>query len=103
MMDATTLLAWGLGIGLALSGPALPLFAVPGGAGGLLLVVVPPWEDGAGVIDAAGGWLVGPDQPIIGIYATSDAGGFAGRLRAAGAWLVLDGQAVATLCGSEVT
>lgn len=103
MTDWRVFLAWVMGLGLALTGPLLPLLALPGGSGGLLLVVTPPWRDSLGVIDAAGGRPIGPVPARIGRLATSDRAGFPERLRAAGAWVILDGYAISTLCGWEVT
>lgn len=103
MTDWRIYLAWAIGLGLALSGPVLPLFALPGGTGAMLLVVTPPWRDSIGVIERAGGRPIGPEASLLGRFATSDGADFPARLRASGAWAVLDGQAVATLCGWEVT
>ena len=55
MTDWRVYLAWTMGLGLALMGPLLPLFSIKDQAGGLLLVVVPPWHQTLEVIDAAGG------------------------------------------------
>lgn len=95
--------AWVLGLGLALSGPFLPLFALPGGTGGMLLVVTPPWTNSLTVIQDAGGRPIGPERSLLGRLATSDTQDFADRLRSAGAWMILDGQAVSALCGWENT
>ena len=44
---------------------------------------------------------VGPVEPRIGFLAAGHAPGFAGRLRAAGAWLVIDGARLLALCGAR--
>ena len=103
MTDWRVYLAWVMGLGLALTGPLLPLLSLKGRAGDLLLVVAPPWRQTLAVIDAAGGRPIGPGSAAFGQFATSDDVEFAARLRSSGAWLVLDGMAVATLCGWEIT
>jgi len=103
MSDWRSYLAWTMAAALALFGPVLPLLSAKGASGDLVLVVVPPWQDGARVIAAAAGRPVGPVRGPLGQLAMSDGVDFAARLRSAGAWLVLDGQAVSTLCGWEVT
>lgn len=102
MTDLRVYLAWGLGLGLALMAPLLPLLSLPAGSGALLLVIVPPWGAPLAVIADAGGRPVGPERSVLGYFATSDGPDFAARLRAAGAWAVLDGDAVSSLCGWEI-
>ena len=102
MIDLRIHLAWVMGLGLALAGPVLPLLSLPTGKGALVLVVTPPWTHPIAVIEAAGGRPVGPDRSVLGYFATSDGPDFAVRLRAAGAWAVLDGNAVSSLCGWEI-
>lgn len=103
MTDWRVYLAWGMALCLALLGPLLPVLSLPAAAGGLLLVVVPPWASAVDVVDAAGGRPIGPEQSPFGLFATSDAQDFPDRLRDAGAWAVLDGTAVSTLCGWKIS
>lgn len=90
-----------LGVGLLLAVSILPVFAVadlPGAAQGTLAAVFPPGTDRAaamaavaradGLVVRAGGW----GSVLV---AHSDEAGFAGRLRRAGAWLVVDPQSAA--------
>ena len=99
MTDGRLPLAWTMGLGLALAGPMLPLVSLPPAAGGVVLVVSPPWRDAMAIIDAAGGRPVGPVTTWLGAFAMSDAADFADRLRTAGAWASLNGTALAALCG----
>jgi hypothetical protein len=94
-------LAVGAGFALLLLASATPLLAVadlPGAARGTLAAVFPPdlgrAEALAGAV-AAGGLVVREGGWGTVIVAHSDEAGFAGRLRRAGAWLVLDPQSAA--------
>jgi hypothetical protein len=84
------------------AGPALALAMSRADGGGVLLVVSAP-DAGAreALIRRAGGRPVGPAQARLAGFATSERAGFADRLRAAGAWLVLDAGRLASLCGGE--
>lgn len=64
----------------------------------ILLVIVPPWEDGAQIVAQAGGRIVGPDPGLLTVLA-ADATPQA--LRAAGAVMVADGTVAARLCGLQ--
>lgn len=103
VMNWRAYLAWTLGLSMALVGPFLSLLTLPAGADGMLLVVTPPWRDALAVIGDAGGRPIGPEASVLGQFATSDTPDFPDRLRAAGAWVVLDGEAISALCGWEVT
>lgn len=88
---------------MALVGFAGPLIALgtatPQADADLLLIVA---SDPASVARQAGGRPIGPWQAPIGALVAAgseDAAGFAARLSAAGAWIVLDGAAVAAICG----
>lgn len=84
--------------GLALP-PVLAVRAAPVGDGPRL-VVHAPWTDGAALVARAGGMVVGPRDAPMGILAArGTADGFDARLRAAGAWAVIDGSVLARLCG----
>jgi hypothetical protein len=68
-------------------------------AGAPALVVAAPWTDPETVTRAAGGNVVAPRRaPMATIAVFADAEAIAAA-RAAGAWLVLDGAALASLCG----
>lgn len=77
-------------IGLAVSQPE---------EGAPVLVVVPPWQDAAGIVAGAGGGLIGPLRTPVAVLAAPGGPDFAARLRAAGALGVLDGRAAARICG----
>lgn len=91
----TTLLV----LGLSLTGPVTALFSLPPASHGLVLVLAPPWTDRDGPIASAGGREVGARGAPLGTLAQADDPGFGDRLRAAGPFLVLDGRALASLCG----
>ncbi len=90
-----------MALGLIMTGPLLALASVPVGKDGIVLVVSPPWRDVDRVIDAAGGRRIGPVTARFGGLATGEGAEFVARLRQVGAWAVLDGTAIATLCGWE--
>jgi len=95
-----TLLVLSLAAGV-LVGPALALATATAPApeaGGVLLVVAPAAQARA-LVARAGGAEVAPVSAPFAILATSGDADFAARLRRAGAWLVLDGRAIARLCG----
>jgi hypothetical protein len=77
---------------------ALPVAVAMPGAGGPVLVVGAPGAGPASVAgivaQAEGALLRSTALPWI-VLARSDAGDFGARLRRAGAWLVLDGAALA--------
>lgn len=65
-----------------------------------VIVVGAPWGDRLEtVISQAGGQILGPESAPFARIATSDTPEFFQRLRDAGAWAVLDGTRLATLCG----
>ncbi|MCA0921806.1 hypothetical protein [Pseudooceanicola nanhaiensis] len=84
---------------LCLAGPGLALVSLPPARDGLLLVIGLPWLDRGAAILRAGGHEVGPLQAAMATLAQGDDPGFADRLRRAGGYLVVDGRAVAALCG----
>lgn len=94
-----------LALFIALSALAGPLLAVAGtapSAGGVVLVVGPAGSAARdAIVRLAGGTPVGPAQAPLAGFATSDASGFVDRLHDAGAWLVLDGDRLARICGLQ--
>lgn len=89
-----------LGLTLLLTAVTLPvtlLMAGPAAAGRPALVVVAPWRgDAAAMIAAAGGYEIGPRLAPIARFAVLAEPRVA---RSAGAWAVLDAEALLTLCG----
>ena len=83
------------------AGPVLAALAAPPPADGPLLAVVAPWRDAAEVARAAGAAPVGLAAPMA-LLVTGEGADLPARLRAAGAWAVLDGAALAALCGAAV-
>ena len=81
--------------------PAMALLAAPPPAQGPRLVLHAPWADGGALVLAAGGAPIGLFTAPMGLLAIAeDAAHFDARLRAAGAWGVLDGTALALICGA---
>ncbi len=86
---------------MAVMGPVVTLLSLPPASHGLVLVMAPPWIDREAAIARAGGNGVGPVAAHLASLAQSDDPEFGDRLRAAGPFLVVDGQAVASLCGVQ--
>lgn len=64
-----------------------------------LLVIVPPWRDAIAVLEAAGGWPIGPQTAPLATLGTLPPSVPPGLLYEAGAWAVLDGAIIAAMCG----
>lgn len=93
----------GLPLFTLLTGPVI-VFAsapVPAAANGAVLVVSGWGARAESMVAAAGGQVYGPVRAPFGLLAFSDDPAFADRLRAAGAWAVLDGTRIANLCGAD--
>lgn len=86
-------------LAMVLAGPLLTLAALPSASHGLVLVLSPPWTDREAPIARAGGHGLGTRISSLGTLAQADNAEFATRLRATGPFLVLDGRAIAALCG----
>jgi hypothetical protein len=67
-----------------------------------VLVIVAPWQNGASIVEAAGGRSLGITGAPMGVLARFTDPGFIARLSDAGAWAVLDGGALAEICGVEL-
>ena len=86
----------GVGVVVLLLASTTPLFAVadlPAASRGTLAAVFAPGLERSAALEAvaeAGGLIVREGRWGTVVIAHSDATGFAGRLRRAGAWLVLD-------------
>ena len=97
----------GLGLIAGLGGPAAALEAAgapgtasdPASAAAPVLAVAPPWIDLDAAIARAGGRAVSPAPAPMAALAVGPGPDFARRLKAAGAWMVLDGRRLADLCG----
>ncbi|MCC1493706.1 hypothetical protein [Cognatishimia sp. F0-27] len=97
--------AFAILIGLTLCAPPiLGLAGMSPPTGAPRLVLFPPWEDGAALVEKAGGSPVGPEQAPMGILAfAADGAAFDRRLREIGAWAIVDGTVLARLCGLQTT
>lgn len=83
---------------LTLAAPAVAMLGRPSGQGALL-VIVPPWVDGAALMRQAGGREVWPQRAPMAVLAQSDDPAFVARLRGLGVWAVLDGAIAMKICG----
>ena len=81
------------------AGPLIGLAAAPAPRPGDVHLVIAPKERARAIVLRAGGAEVAPVAAPLAVLAASTDPDFADRLRRAGAWLVLDGQAIARLCG----
>ncbi len=88
---------------LLLAGGGVTLASALGPApreGAPVLVIAPPWSDGAGsMIAKAGGRAIGPGAASFGALAVFDGAAPVTQRRALGAWSVRDARAMASLCG----
>ncbi|SLN49623.1 hypothetical protein AQS8620_02124 [Aquimixticola soesokkakensis] len=81
-----------------------PLSLVLGPVSGadIVVVVAPPWRDIDRVVSQAGGAVVGPLRAPFAVLAQFDApidAHITALARAAGAWTLLDGDTLASICG----
>ena len=66
-----------------------------------MLVVIPPWRDAGAIVQAAGGWIIAPRAAPFAVLAAADGTDFPDSLRAGGAWWVMSGDALASICGAS--
>ncbi|MCB1331831.1 MAG: hypothetical protein KDK28_21230 [Maritimibacter sp.] len=84
-----------------LIGPVIVFASAPVEAHGAVLVISRWGDRTEQVVAAAGGQVYGPVRAPLGVLAFSDDPAFADNLRAAGAWAVLAGDRIATICGAD--
>lgn len=98
MSVTSTISLSGLLIASALVGPVASLaLAKPASSDGLVLVIATHPAD---VVTQAGGRIIGFSAAPLATLAAGEQG-FVGRLQDSGAWAVLDGDWVASICGIE--
>jgi len=68
---------------------------------GPVLVLLAPWADGPALVEAAGGHIIGPARAPFALLAAWDTAGDETRALKHGAWAVLDGNALAAICGVD--
>lgn len=88
---------------LTMGAPGLAILTQPPQSGQPVLVLAPPWLDVDGLVTAAGGGLAGPFAAPFARLAFSPSGDspdLARRLAQSGAWAVVDGSALALICGA---
>lgn len=78
--------------------PMLALSVMPPPTDGPVIVLTLPWQDGAAMIESAGGRLIGPEQGRLRNLASGDAA-FIERLSGAGALSVLPARDGWLFCG----
>lgn len=66
-----------------------------------MLVVIPPWRDVEVIVQAAGGRIIAPRAAPFAVLAAGDGDDLAGSLRAGGAWWVMNGDALSSICGAN--
>lgn len=88
-----------MALAVTLIGPILALASTPLKADGPRLVIVPPWVNADVLVVQAGGQVIGPIQAPLGALAYSEKPNFDADLRKHGAIAVLDGAAIARICG----
>ncbi|MGR3714430.1 MAG: hypothetical protein ACU0A6_15070 [Shimia sp.] len=79
--------------------PILAVATAPIKSGAPVIVVAGPWTNLVGIVESSGGRVIGMTRSFLGILGHSEDPDFEEKLRYNGAWLVLDGQVVAALCG----
>ncbi|MFY0691498.1 MAG: hypothetical protein JXR14_06180 [Paracoccaceae bacterium] len=98
-MRATVFLTF-MALGTLMMGPVLFALSSKPRLGAPVLVVAPPWEGGArAVVQTAGLDEIGPQGAALAVLALYGQPDDLERLAAAGAWLVMDGEAIAAFCG----
>ncbi len=104
MRSTISVAAIAVGLGVVALGPALLTVASAAAPGhdGPVLVIVAPWRSGASIVEAAGGQPLGISEAPMGVLARFADPDFIARLSDAGAWAVLDGRALAEICGVEL-
>jgi len=86
---------------LSLAVTPLALLARPATGAGIVVVVLPPWMDADTLLTQAGGRVVGPERAPLGVLAQVETVSALKKLRHLGAWAVMDGAALAELCGVD--
>lgn len=85
---------------LVLAGPLAALLRPVEAGSDLRLLIVAPWQDGAQIVQAAGGQVVGPLSTSFALLVqVSEASNFDQIARAAGTLWIADGKPLAQLCG----
>ncbi|WP_294225241.1 hypothetical protein [uncultured Shimia sp.] len=79
--------------------PVLAIVSAPVKAGGPVLVVARPGTDLTDLIETSGGQVVGVTRAPLAVMGWSEDDAFEQRLKRNGAWAILDGEALAWLCG----
>lgn len=86
---------------LAIAGPLATTLRPPGPETDLRLVVVAPWQDGARMVEKAGGRLIGPKQIAFArLVHTDNPTAFDRAVRRAGSIWIADGAILARICGA---
>ncbi|NNK79801.1 MAG: hypothetical protein HKP40_13945 [Litoreibacter sp.] len=89
-----------IALGSLITGPFLLLVSSEPRPGSPVLVLAPPWTGGASaVVQEAGLREIGPERAILAALADYERVEDLGLLSSAGAWFVIDGEHIASLCG----
>ena len=84
---------------LALSGPLMAMAVQPPDDRDILLVVLPPWQDGDAVLDAVDGVVIGPVQAPFAMLVQSAHPRVEVAAYDAGAWWGGSAGVLAAICG----
>lgn len=88
-------------LGAALcAGPVLAVANATPVAGGIVLVISPPWIKSEDVIASSDGRALGPVSGRLSMLAVSQNPSFFSNLKSNGAWFVVDASRIAQLCGA---
>lgn len=83
--------------------PALVLFADRGDPNDpAILFIALPGTDVEETVAAAGGWIFGVQNPILGVWATAHDTGFPARVRALGGGLTIRRSQLPAFCSSRL-
>lgn len=82
--------------------PVLAIVSVPVKAGGPVLIVARPGTDLTELVETSGGHVVGVTQAPLAVMGASESEDFEQRLKRNGALAILDGEALAWLCGDTI-
>lgn len=97
----TRLLLFMIPLITVLSGPVIVLLSSESNTDGPVLVLSNWGNRAEANVAQAGGQIIGPETAAFGVFAASDHPQFSEKLRARGAWLVINSARLAAICGIE--
>ncbi len=87
-----------------LSGPLLAMAMAQDASDPVLLVIAPPWADSSAIVAQAGAQPVSPFPAPMAelVRVEGDRDGVIARLRSSGAWAIISGTKIASICGVQL-